>query len=356
MAVPIDWSSAIATGINAFGGLLGSGISQSYNRENMALQSQYAKELMDYQWSKYQSPEAQVAAMTRAGLNPAVMFGSGGKGAFAAPSSSMPSSSPIQVPNVFDISSTAAFIKSVADAKKAGMDTKLSEQEIKNKEVERQLNEFNLDLQKQFGKSFKSVELEKAYKDLLLSVDSHDLRVQEKALNDWRIVTEKAVSSIKESEREIALQRLANNPTAISLENELMKEKAKTEKAQQGAFYSQSKVSNASAEQIELFNKIYSDSRYKHSLITQAVEAGRSAVEQRKLTKSQAEHMSYMVEQAAYSTDMQEFTYWSNQIQGFVHSVGEAASSFYGAGALRELIKVRQIQTVRPNPVHGFAP
>ena len=240
---PIDWSSAIASGVNAFGGLLGSGLSQSYNRENMALQNQYAKELMDYQWRNFQSPEAQVAAMTRAGLNPAVLFGSGGKGAFAAPSPSMPSSSPVQVPNVFDISSAAAFIKSVADAKKAGMDTKLSEQEIKNKEVERQLNEFNLDLQKQFGKSFKSVELEKAYKDLLLSVDSHDLNVQEKALNEWKIATEKAVTGIKESEREMAFQRLANNPTAISLENELMKEKAKTERAQQSQSYAAAKSS-----------------------------------------------------------------------------------------------------------------
>ena len=248
MAVPIDWSSAVASGINAFGGLLGSGISQSYNRENMALQSQYAKELMDYQWSKYQSPAAQVAAMTRAGLNPAVLFGSGGKGAFAAPTPSFPSSSPVSVPNVFDMGVAASFIKSVADAKKAGMDTRLSEQEIKNKEIERQLNEFNLGLQKEFGKSFKSVELEKAYRDLLLSVDSHDLNIQQKALNGWKIATEKAVSGIKESEREIALQRLANNPTAITLENELMKEKAKTEKAHQGALVASAEQSLTQAD------------------------------------------------------------------------------------------------------------
>ena len=41
---------------------------------------------------------------------------------------------------------------------------------------------------------------------------------------------------------------------------------------------------------------------------------------------------------------MQEFTIGVIQVNGFVNTLGQAASQFYGAGALRELIKLRQGQ------------
>lgn len=112
--------------------------------------------------------------------------------------------------------------------------------------------------------------------------------------------------------------------------------------------------SGTQAEQNLIFNKIYGDKRYQHSLVTQAVEAGRQAVTQNKISKSQAEHMTYLVEQAAYANDMKEFTYWSNQVNGFVNTLGQAASQFYGAGALRELIKLRQGQQSPLTPIKGF--
>lgn len=228
--------------VNGAGGLLSSGLSYLLGRSNMNKQIEQSKELMDYQWNKFQSPQAQVRAMAAAGLNPAAMFGSGGSGSFASPSVNMPSSSPVNVPPVMDISAIASYVKAIADAKKAGMDTKLSEQDIKNKEVERQTAEFELGLKKQFGKDFQSVQLAQAYRNLCLASDTHDLNQQEKALNEWKIAIEKSTASIKESEQEMARQRLENNPLAIRLENDLMSEKSKTERAQQNELYTRSEV------------------------------------------------------------------------------------------------------------------
>ncbi len=218
--VPLDLSDAITAGANTLGTLIGGAVSQGYNRENMALQNEYAKELMDYQWQHFNSYKAQVDSMREAGLNPAVLYGKSAPSA-ASPSPSMPSSAPINVPSVFDLSSLSNYMLSVAQAKKAGMDTKLSEQEIKNKEVERQRNEFELDLRKQFGKDIHTAELANAYMQLVLASDTSDLNEQEKALNEWKIASEKAISQANEHQRDILKQNLDNNPTKLRLENRL---------------------------------------------------------------------------------------------------------------------------------------
>lgn len=233
-------------GVSAIGNLAAAALNQGYNEKNILEQEKSARRLMQTQWSLYQSPEAQVKSMTKAGLNPAVMLGEG-KGTFASPSPAMPSSAPVQVSPLFDMSGISNYIASVANAKKAGMDTKLSEQEIKNKEIERQVQEFDLSVKKLFDKEVKSVEVANAYRNLLLAADTHDLNEQQKALNEYKKATEKAISDAKESEASILKQRLENNPTAIRLENQLMEEKAKTEKASQYASYASADASRQNA-------------------------------------------------------------------------------------------------------------
>lgn len=332
--------------INSVGSLIGMNTSAS---KQMDLQ----KDLMQYQWNNFQSPTAQVKELAKAGINPAVAFGNG------APSMGSFNQAPALSPPSFGIGTTsltelAYYMKSLADAKKAGVDTKVGEEEVKNKQIERQVMEFNLDIQKAFGKEFKSVELAQAYRNLLLLSDTHDLNELDKAIRTYKQEAEKAISTQEGYKAEMLRQRMENNPVVIRLENELLEEKSKTERSQQSVNYASAKNQSSQADQNEIFNKIYSDKRYGHSLITQAVEAGRQAVEQSRISKSQAEHMNYLVEQAAFANDMKEFTYWSEQIQGFVHSIGEAASSFYGAGALRELINLRQAQQIKPAPIKGF--
>lgn len=75
MGAPIISTGALlaSTGLNALGGLLGSSVSQFYNRENMALQDLYARELMRYQWDNFSSPAAQIKSFAGQGVNPAAL-------------------------------------------------------------------------------------------------------------------------------------------------------------------------------------------------------------------------------------------------------------------------------------------
>lgn len=340
--------------VSAGGSLLEGSLGQGFNVSNMKRQADISKDLMRYQWNNFSSPAAQIASLNKAGLGVNAYLG--GKGSAGVPSGGMPSSAPIAFDGIADLGNIASYVQSVAQAKKAGMDTKLSEEEIKNKEIERQRNEFELDLRKQFGKDVQTADLANAYMNLILASDQSDLNEIQKAIGKWNEIKAEAEAKTSEHNRDIMKQVLDNNPTALRLENRLKELQGSAAAASAEESIASAKVARASAEQTEIFNKIYSDQRFKHSMITQAVESGRQAVEARKLTKSQADHMNYMVQQAAYATDMQEFTYWSNQIQSFVHSVGEGVSSFYGAGALKELIKLRQMQNAPVNPVRGFAP
>lgn len=222
--------------INSVGSLIGMNTSAS---KQMDLQ----KDLMQYQWNNFQSPTAQVKEMAKAGINPAVAFGNG------APSMGSFNQAPALSPPSFGIGTTsltelANYMKSLADAKKAGVDTKVGEEEVKNKQIERQVMEFNLDIQKMFGKEFKSVELAQAYRNLLLLSDTHDLNELEKAIRTYKQEAEKAISTQEGYKAEMLRQRFENNPTLIRLENQLLQEQSKTEKSKQSVNYSQSAVNS----------------------------------------------------------------------------------------------------------------
>lgn len=205
--------------VSAGGSLLGGLLGQDFNVSNMARQAAISKDLMRYQWDNFSSPAAQIASLNKAGLGVNAFLG--GKGSVGLPSGGMPSSAPISFDGIADLGGIASYIQSVAQAKKAGMDTKLSEQEIKNKEVERQRNEFELDLRKQFGKDVQTAELANAYMNLILASDQSDLNEIQKAIGKWNEVKAQAESKTSEHNRDIMKQVLDNNPTALRLENRL---------------------------------------------------------------------------------------------------------------------------------------
>lgn len=211
----------IGAGIGALGSLLGASYSQDYNRENMGLQAKSAKELAQYQWDNFSSPAAQVRALNKVGLGVNAFVG--GKGQAAQPSMNMPSSAPIQVDGIADLGAISQYILSVAQAKKAGMDTSLAEQEIKNKQVQQQADEFKLNLAKKYGDDEMASKVASAYMNLVLSADQSDLNEIEKNIKHYEEITSQYVSQIKESERDIAQQELENNPTLIRLKNRLVK-------------------------------------------------------------------------------------------------------------------------------------
>lgn len=230
----------IGAGIGALGSLLGASYSQDYNRENMGLQARSAKELAQYQWDNFSSPAAQVRALNKVGLGVNAFVG--GKGQAAQPSMNMPSSAPIQVDGIADLGAISQYILSVAQAKKAGMDTSLAEQEIKNKQVQQQADEFKLNLAKKYGDDEMAAKVANAYMNLVLSADQSDLNEVEKSIKHYEEITSQYVSQIKESEREMAKQDLENNPTLIKLKNRLVEKQGDAASASAEASHTQANV------------------------------------------------------------------------------------------------------------------
>lgn len=222
------------------GSIVGSGTSllnTGLNALNMGNQISASKELMDYQWKNFTSPQAQVKAMGAAGLNAGALLGAG-KGSFASPSVAMPTSSPVQIDGVADM---ANYLTAVAQAKKAGVDTK-------NVEVDTQQKKFELELSKVWSNPEKIVNLTSAWKNVMLQNDEHNL-------NEWKIASEKALSGLKGIERDTAQKILDNMDTQIQQENKqrsedikLTQERQKTEKTAQNANTASANASNTQAD------------------------------------------------------------------------------------------------------------
>ena len=92
------------------------------------------------QWNRYYSPRAQVQNLAAAGINPAVAFGN--------QSPVLSSGGQMQMPDVpaLGIGTTALaeigqYINAAANAKKAGVDTRSAEEDIKLKQIEQKRND-----------------------------------------------------------------------------------------------------------------------------------------------------------------------------------------------------------------------
>lgn len=222
--------------ISVAGGLL----NNLFQSQSMDKQVSAQKDLMRYQWDNFSSPSAQAKAYAAAGFNPATALGNGN---ITSASPSAPSVTPPQFSvGIENLSELGSFMKSVADAKKAGVDTHLSEQEIRNKQVQQKRDEFELNLRKTFGKSESVLNLANAYQQVLLAQDSHDLNLKEKALKDWQKAKEKALSELSEHERDIAAKRLANTDIELKLQNEESKARANASNASAEASRTQADV------------------------------------------------------------------------------------------------------------------
>lgn len=346
---------------------------QEYNKENLALQAQYNSPV-------YQSQELQ-----KAGLNPAVYYGQ--QASFAGSSlpslpsggsvpsgaqSPMPSGvhglNPLPYnPSTFQIggfiNSIGSALKSMAEARKIGVETGMLPEEIAAKirslntqsdlstvmKVAQEYANWMHEAKLPYRYKMAALDVEKAVADLELTNENKYTQQSVQRVNDALVRLHDSQSSLNDKEREklgVEVMMLPN----------LLKSQINANIASAEQSYASASESRASAEQIQLFNRIYKDERFKHSVISQCVSASQQAIEAGRLTKNQADHMNYLVQQAAYATDMQEFTYWSNQVNQFVNTIGQTASQFYGAGALRELIRLRQGQQVSPAPVRGFTP
>lgn len=117
-------------------GALTSGINQMLSRDAKDYEQSLAKDLMQYQFQNFMSPQAQAMSYAKAGFNPALAMGPGGSGAFASPS---PSFSPSPISFVSGIGEMAAAVQAIANAKKAGAETE--GQLLENKVLEGSLKD-----------------------------------------------------------------------------------------------------------------------------------------------------------------------------------------------------------------------
>lgn len=210
------------------------------------LQNKLGKDNLQYQWDEMYSPQAQVRNLAKAGLNPAVAFGNN--------SPTFSSGGQLQMPNApdFGIGTTAinelgSYFKSLADAKKAGADTKLvgvqTDKALSEVEAQKMQNDFT----RRYGNQKWLNDLSLSYQNILLAQKTNDLKEIEKAISKWKEASEKAISEANEHQRDMLAKDLANKDEEIRLSNQLMEEKAKTEKSSQSANYASAKASNASA-------------------------------------------------------------------------------------------------------------
>lgn len=103
----------------AAGGAAMNSIANEQNKSNAQYSLAMQKDLLDYQWKKFNSPKAQVDSLVDAGLNPSVAFGQGGMRGIA-PSGQAPQLSQSDIGlSGQDMANT---ILALSQAKKAGSD------------------------------------------------------------------------------------------------------------------------------------------------------------------------------------------------------------------------------------------
>lgn len=117
--------------IGAVGALGSAALNYGLNRNMMNYKLEDAKDLMSYEWQNFQSPQAQVRALSAAGISPSVAFSSGGVGQFATPNPTMPTDSPFFVSGIDEF---ANAVSAIAQAKKVGAET--IGQQLENKVLE----------------------------------------------------------------------------------------------------------------------------------------------------------------------------------------------------------------------------
>lgn len=106
----------------AAGGAALNDITNQTNKKNAEYSIDLQKELMDYTWSKYNSPKAQAKAYADAGFNPAVAFGQGGMSSPIAPNVNAPNLEQGKVGLSADSLSNA--ILALTQSENTGEDTK----------------------------------------------------------------------------------------------------------------------------------------------------------------------------------------------------------------------------------------
>ena len=230
------------------GSALNNAAQNRYQREALDLQTQKSKELMDYQNELF-GTQAQLDTYSRNGFNLGALM-NGGNLPLSAPSPSIPSMPQLGT-GLMSLKELGSFIADVANAKKAGVDTSKSEQEIRNMQVKEQSDKFELELRQYFAKPQIASELALAYQNVLLAQDTHDLNEIEKAVGEWNKVKSKAEAQSSEHTRDIVKKRLDNTDKELQLANRESEARGTAAYAAANASNTQAAFNKASTEKVK---------------------------------------------------------------------------------------------------------
>lgn len=381
-AINRDWQTAEAEKARQFEA--GQTLQQNQFQSGLqAQQQQYNLQSMKQQ-AYYNSPVYQSQQLRAAGINPQVYFGD--KASFSgsspvaggAPSAPTGAKSPMPVssmglspvsyqPEHLNLGTLAqgiaGSIKSLAEAKKLGVETDWLDQktrsEIRALGADADLKSamaLGQRIMNQINDAKLPYAFEMAAKELALVCSQIELNEQNKITADSQAKVNSALEKLHKAQEHLTDKESQKLGVEMPYYAQVLKSIINKNSAETELVGAQKSSVEASTEQQRFYNEVLNSDGVKDSLVKEVRQAGDKAVADRKISQRQAEQMSYLVEQAAYATDMQEFTFWSNQITNFIGTLGNAASQFYGAGALRELINLRKLQGASPAHVSGFHP
>ena len=232
----LEWLGAVGNTISSIGGAL--------------VQNELGKANEKRQWDEYYSPKAQVRNMAAAGINPAVAFGNQSPVLTSGGQMQMP-----DVPNL-GIGTTALseignYLNAAANAKKAGVDTRSAEEDIKLKQIEQSRNSFENKLRQQFGLKQAAQDLALSEANVRLAQLSGDNAELEKAIKEYTKAKEKALSECAENQRDILSKELANKDTELKLSNRVLQTQGDSNIASANASNAAAVASRAAAKNSE---------------------------------------------------------------------------------------------------------
>ena len=193
------------------------------------------------QWKEYYSPQAQVRNLAAAGINPAVVMGNQSPVLTAGGQMQMP-----DVPNLglgtTSLSEIGNYLNAAANAKKAGVDTRSAEEDIKLKQIEQSRNSFENNLRQTFGLKQAAQDLALSEAKVRLAQLSGDNAEVDKAIKEYTKAKEKALSECQEKQRDILQKELDNKDTELQLSNRVLKTQGDANIASANASNTQAEV------------------------------------------------------------------------------------------------------------------
>lgn len=191
--------------------------------------SQQMKDWRD-QWNTAYSPQAQVRNLAAAGINPAVAFGQNAPVLASGPSVPSVAAPSIGVQGLSDVGS---YIQALANAKLAGASEKKTQAETDRIFAEKDAVELQNQITREYGLKQAAELLAKTSKEVALLASQDDVAKSEKALNDFKALTEQVLAAYHGKQKELLEKDLESY--YIKLQGNLAEQKSRIQANQANA-------------------------------------------------------------------------------------------------------------------------